>query len=155
MYNKEEEEMPLKFEFFKNLSDITLQNFKYLNFKPRLKLKWCSSNTFCATFIKCTNNIKKANEMDPNCSKLAEKCRMRSDGTRTLVSVVPGSSIEMDSKPFLTSEDTWQKLNQYYDQTGKNIVIKDLFSTDADRFKKYRLVILIVSLCASERLIRP
>lgn len=45
----------------------------------------------------------------------------------------------MEAKKFLTSEPAWQKLQDYYNQTGKNLVIKDLFAKDANRFNKYRL----------------
>lgn len=132
---------------FLELSPIIFKNSTYLNFQPQRTLTNSFINNLYASFIKFINYkyFKTTNEMDPNCPRLGEKCRMRKDGTPA--SVAPGPATEMDSKPFLTCESAWQKLQQYYDQTGKNIAIKDLFCTDADRFKKYRLVVSIKSLC--------
>lgn len=40
--------------------------------------------------------------------------------------------------PPLTSEPTWNNLLKYFNETGKNINIKQLFDNDADRFNKFR-----------------
>lgn len=45
----------------------------------------------------------------------------------------------MDTKPHLTSEPIWQKLQQYYETKGQNLVIKDLFGSDPGRFEKLSL----------------
>ncbi|KAJ8938503.1 hypothetical protein NQ318_005167 [Aromia moschata] len=49
--------------------------------------------------------------------------------------------VEMEPKPLLTSEPIWQKIQDYYNENGKNIVIKDLFDQDPGRFDKYSLKI--------------
>lgn len=38
----------------------------------------------------------------------------------------------------LSAADSYKKLKNYYDTNKKNLVLKDLFAADADRFKKYR-----------------
>lgn len=40
--------------------------------------------------------------------------------------------------PLLTSEAVYKKLQEYYNDSGKNINIKNLFEKDAERFKKFR-----------------
>lgn len=50
----------------------------------------------------------------------------------------------MESKPHLTSEPIWQKIQQYYDAKGRNLVIKELFASDPQRFNKLRWVISII-----------
>ncbi|KAF7280690.1 hypothetical protein GWI33_005547 [Rhynchophorus ferrugineus] len=45
----------------------------------------------------------------------------------------------METKADLTSEPIWQQIKTYYETTGKNLVIKDLFANDPQRFKKFSL----------------
>ena len=42
------------------------------------------------------------------------------------------------SKPLLTSEPAWQKIQRYFDSNGSKINIKQLFENDSARFDKYR-----------------
>ncbi|XP_050505789.1 glucose-6-phosphate isomerase [Diabrotica virgifera virgifera] len=72
--------------------------------------------------------------MDPNCPKTSAICRGIG---RTLVSL----AVEMEPKPLLTTEPSWQKLQQYYDSKGNKLVIKDLFASDPARFDKLSLKI--------------
>ncbi|XP_072388027.1 glucose-6-phosphate isomerase [Diabrotica undecimpunctata] len=72
--------------------------------------------------------------MNPNCPKTSPICRGIG---RTLVSL----AVEMEPKPLLTTEPSWQKLQQYYDSKGSKIVIKDLFAHDPARFDKLSLKI--------------
>ncbi|CAG9834510.1 unnamed protein product [Diabrotica balteata] len=72
--------------------------------------------------------------MNPNCPKTSPICRGIG---RTLVSL----AVEMEPKPLLTTEPSWQKLQQYYDSKGSKIVIKDLFANDPARFDKLSLKI--------------
>lgn len=48
------------------------------------------------------------------------------------------TSDTMSQKPALTSEQTWKDLQEYYDSSGKCLVIKDLFAKDSNRFCKFR-----------------
>lgn len=50
--------------------------------------------------------------------------------------------IVMETKPYLTSESSWQNIQEYYKKNGQNLVIKDLFAQDSARFDKYRLVFI-------------
>jgi len=45
----------------------------------------------------------------------------------------------MASLPQLTEEPTWQKLQQYFNENGQKINIKDLFTSDGSRFEKFSL----------------
>lgn len=47
----------------------------------------------------------------------------------------------MSSLPSLTTEPTWQKLQQYFNENGSKINIKDLFEQDPKRFEKFSLKI--------------
>ncbi|XP_018575944.1 glucose-6-phosphate isomerase [Anoplophora glabripennis] len=47
--------------------------------------------------------------------------------------------IEMETKPYLTSESSWQNIQEYYKKNGQNLVIKDLFAQDSARYDKYSL----------------
>jgi glucose-6-phosphate isomerase len=38
----------------------------------------------------------------------------------------------------LTSEPTWQQLQDFYDKNSSKLVIKDLFEQDPNRFKNFR-----------------
>lgn len=42
------------------------------------------------------------------------------------------------SLPPLTTEPTYQKLQEYFDQNGQSINIKELFESDPGRFDKFR-----------------
>lgn len=44
----------------------------------------------------------------------------------------------MAAKPLLTTEPAWQKIQQYFNENGGKINIKNLFEQDADRFNKFR-----------------
>lgn len=88
----------------------------------RRKIKF---STFATMDSKC-------HATGPNC---ARREREQTDGHPNEDSVY---SAAMEPKKILTSEPTWQKLQDYYNQTGKNLVIKNLFAQDANRFNKYR-----------------
>lgn len=45
--------------------------------------------------------------------------------------------------PLLTTEAVYKKLQDFHKEQGEKINIKDLFSHDADRFKKFRYVFLL------------
>lgn len=42
------------------------------------------------------------------------------------------------SRPQLTSDPVWQKIQDYYNKNGEKIQIKSLFDQDAGRFDKFR-----------------
>lgn len=42
------------------------------------------------------------------------------------------------SLPLLTTEPAYQKLQQYFNENGQKINIKNLFENDPARFEKYR-----------------
>lgn len=44
----------------------------------------------------------------------------------------------MSPKPNLTTEPAWQKLQQFYNENGSKLNIKNLFEQDPARFEKYR-----------------
>lgn len=44
----------------------------------------------------------------------------------------------MTSRPDLTTEPVYQKIQQYYNQEGAKINIKNLFEQDPSRFDKFR-----------------
>lgn len=44
----------------------------------------------------------------------------------------------MSGKPILTTDPVWQKIQQYYNENGANINIKNLFVNDNNRFNKFR-----------------
>lgn len=46
----------------------------------------------------------------------------------------------MASLPQLTTEPTYQKLQQYFNENGNKINIKNLFENDPARFEKFRFV---------------
>lgn len=63
----------------------------------------------------------------------------QSDANVTLpVSVVSASVCKMSQKPALSSEKSWKDLQEYYDKSGKSLVIKELFAKDPNRFSKFR-----------------
>lgn len=43
------------------------------------------------------------------------------------------------SKPLLTADDVFQKIQQYYNSNGSKIDIKQLFDSDPKRFEKFSL----------------
>jgi glucose-6-phosphate isomerase len=43
------------------------------------------------------------------------------------------------SKPLLSADPVYQKIQQYYDANGSKINIKQLFESDAKRFDKYSM----------------
>lgn len=55
-----------------------------------------------------------------------------------VVSAASATFVDMSQRPALTSEKTWKDLKDYYDKSGKCLVIKELFEKDPDRFKKFR-----------------
>ena len=44
----------------------------------------------------------------------------------------------MSKKPQLTSEPSYQKIQQYFNENGGKINIKNLFDQDPARFSKFR-----------------
>lgn len=42
------------------------------------------------------------------------------------------------SKPQLTTEPAWQKVQQYFNANGPKLNIKNLFEQDPERFSKFR-----------------
>lgn len=46
----------------------------------------------------------------------------------------------MEGKGYLTEEETYKALQQYYDQNGSKINILKMFKDDPNRFQKYRFV---------------
>lgn len=44
----------------------------------------------------------------------------------------------MFKRPQLTSEPTWQQIQEYYNKNGNKLIIKDLFANDRNRFNKFR-----------------
>lgn len=48
----------------------------------------------------------------------------------------------MEAKNNLTSEPVWQKIVQYIAKNGNNLVIKDLFEKDPQRFEKFRYYLI-------------
>lgn len=45
------------------------------------------------------------------------------------------------SKPLLTADPVYQKIQQYYNANGSKINIKELFASDPKRFDKFNLVL--------------
>ena len=45
------------------------------------------------------------------------------------------------SKPLLTADPVYQKIQQYYDANGSKINIKELLDSDPKRFEKYSLAL--------------
>lgn len=43
------------------------------------------------------------------------------------------------SKPLLTADPVYQKIQQYYDANGSKINIKQLFDSDPKRFEKFSM----------------
>lgn len=87
--------------------------------------------------------------MAKNCTQTGQKCAARTavDTGTNFTTSQPAAA--MEAKSFLTSDSTWQSLQDYYNKNGNNLVIKNLFAADPDRFNKYRLVdsnFLVVSL---------
>lgn len=44
----------------------------------------------------------------------------------------------MSAKPLLTADPIYQKLQQYYNENGAKLNIKQLFESDSARFEKFR-----------------
>ena len=44
----------------------------------------------------------------------------------------------LDGKPLLTNEDTWKKLQNYYDVNKSKLHMPTMFQGDPQRFQKYR-----------------
>lgn len=44
----------------------------------------------------------------------------------------------MEAKPSLKTEEAWKKLEDYYNNTGKNLKLNELFELSCGRFKKFR-----------------
>lgn len=42
------------------------------------------------------------------------------------------------SRPLLTTDPVWLKIQKYYNENGEKINIKSLFEEDANRFQKFR-----------------
>lgn len=90
--------------------------------------------------------------MDPKCIATGPNCNMRmrelaADCTAGRVEYTDGIGIyesTMEPQKFLTSEPAWQKLQDYFNETGKNLVIKDLFAQDTNRFNKFRYVFMFI-----------
>ncbi|KAJ8941360.1 hypothetical protein NQ314_010423 [Rhamnusium bicolor] len=77
---------------------------------------------------------KKCRATGPKCSARGPQKRESADGADFTVA----ESIEMEAKPYLTSETAWQNIQAYYNKNGKDLVIKDLFAQDPSRFDKFR-----------------
>lgn len=45
------------------------------------------------------------------------------------------------SKPLLSTDAVYQKIQQYYDANGSQLNIKQLFESDAKRFDKFSLTL--------------
>lgn len=45
------------------------------------------------------------------------------------------------SKPLLSSDSVYQKIQQYYDSNGSKINIKELFESDPKRFEKFSMTL--------------
>lgn len=75
--------------------------------------------------------------MTEKCVLTGPQCRART-GCNDSRSPSNATGYVMETKPRLTSETIWQKLQQFYDTKGKNLIIKDLFAADPERFKKLR-----------------
>lgn len=45
------------------------------------------------------------------------------------------------SKPLLSTDEVYKKIQHYYDQHGAKIDIKQLFENDPKRFDKYNLTL--------------
>jgi glucose-6-phosphate isomerase len=45
------------------------------------------------------------------------------------------------SKPLLTADPVYQKIQQYYNENGSKINIKELFDSDPKRFEKFSLTL--------------
>lgn len=101
-----------------------------------------------------TQKLHLPTAMDSKCHQIGPNCKMRmqarfdNPNVRTQNEKENSNDIHsvqqltMEGKKFLTSDPAWQKLQDYYNQTGKNLVIKDLFKNDANRFNKYRSVFM-------------
>lgn len=46
----------------------------------------------------------------------------------------------MEGKAYLTEEEAYKSLQQYYNENGSKINILEMFKNDSNRFQKYRLV---------------
>lgn len=71
-----------------------------------------------------------------------KKCALTGPGCQARAIREESSSYDtgdgMETKTNLTSEPIWQQIKNYYESTGKNLVIKDLFANDPQRFEKFR-----------------
>lgn len=45
------------------------------------------------------------------------------------------------SKPLLTTDPVYQKIQKYYDENGSKINIKELLDSDPKRFEKFSLTL--------------
>ncbi|XP_060533502.1 glucose-6-phosphate isomerase [Cylas formicarius] len=80
--------------------------------------------------------------MEGKCTKTGPKCEARGvcDEREFLLKKVPNvTGSAMESKQYLTSEAAWQKIQDYYNNKGRNLIIKDLFANDPNRFQKFSL----------------
>lgn len=125
---------------FENVSKKCLQNYLiFIKAKSNIecyKLKFSKLHVGC---LKHRRNYILLNKMDPNCIATGPKCSARAPETQSLSTSSPAAvAAAMDPKPVLTSEPAWSKLKEYYNQQGKNIVIKEQFAKDGSRFNKFR-----------------
>lgn len=44
----------------------------------------------------------------------------------------------MSTKPLLTADPIYQRIQAYFNENGSKINIKDMFEKDSSRFEKYR-----------------
>jgi hypothetical protein len=44
----------------------------------------------------------------------------------------------MSGKPLITTNETWQKIQSFFNENGAKLNIKDLFAKDPARFDKFR-----------------
>lgn len=71
--------------------------------------------------------------MNPSCPKTSPRCRGKGGS---------GSpAADMEPKPLLTTEPSWKNLQQYFENIGNKLVIKDLFAKDCKRFDSFSLTI--------------
>lgn len=85
--------------------------------------------------------------MDSKCIETGPNCVMRMQRTRQADCKARRTDTDrisdstMEPQKFLTSEPAWEKLQEYFNQSGKNLVIKELFAKDSNRFNKFRYVL--------------
>nr|CAH7764722.1 unnamed protein product [Callosobruchus chinensis] len=89
-------------------------------------------NSYCV--LANSLNLKMATT---KCPGTGPRCRKRNQpGLNTFGT--PGDT-EMTSKEFLTRLPSWKALQDYYNNCGKDLVIKKLLSEDQGRFEKFSL----------------